>query len=94
MKLAKPLKIKEIMDGIGPLITGSHGDLEATVQSFATPETADETSFGYVMSPKHLEAAVNGPFVCVVVHDKMKEKVSEISGKTWLFSPNPELAAR
>jgi UDP-3-O-[3-hydroxymyristoyl] glucosamine N-acyltransferase len=94
MKIAKPLKIKEIIDGLGPLISGSQGDLETTVDTFATPDNATVTSLGYVISPKHLPAAVEAPFACVVIHDKMNEKVASLENKTWLFSPNPELAAR
>ncbi len=94
MKMSKSYPIKEIVAAAGPLVTGSLGDLEKTVDHFANIKTATPTSLGFVNSPRSLVQAEDSPMACLLAPDKLKGKVEELgSQKTWLFSPNVELAA-
>lgn len=95
MRLEKEITAEQVLAAGGPLLTDSLGDLDQKLTQFATPESAEPGSLGFVNGPKHLAAIEDSSLSCVIAPVKMKEQIQALnSKKTWLFSPNVDLAAR
>jgi UDP-3-O-[3-hydroxymyristoyl] glucosamine N-acyltransferase len=95
MKIHHSVTAHDVLKAGGPLITETLGSLDVTLNHFATPQTAHSQSVGFLNSPKYLKDVENSSMVCVLAPLKMKADIEKLnSKKTWLFSPNVELAAR
>ena len=95
MQFKRPTSLNEIVTKMNPLIEDSLGDLNVTVSNFSSVESADSGSFIFVMNQKKIENALNSEAACILAPLQMKEKIQQLnSNKNFLFSKNPELAAR
>ncbi len=95
MRFSKNLSITQLIEFCGPLVSSSAGPKEASVLNFQTPDSPEPGGFSFILSPKMLAAVEKSGAVCVLAPEKCKEAVTALnSKKAWLFSPNPELAAR
>lgn len=95
MDMKKQVTIAEILSHFSSLLTDSLGDLNHKVNHFATVNSAQDHSLGFITSPKYIQAAEDSNLLCVLAPEKLKEQVEKLnSKKTWLFSKNVDLAAR
>jgi UDP-3-O-[3-hydroxymyristoyl] glucosamine N-acyltransferase len=94
MDMARNIKVSEILQTFEALFSGSLGDLKQEVNHFATTSTARVGSLGFVNSVRSLKDAEASALTCVIAPSPLQESVSALkSDKTWLFSPNVDLAA-
>ena len=95
MKFKKNQPIQEIIQFSGPLISDTLGDLDMTVSHFSTIEMPLEGSFAFINNPRLIPLAETSSATCLLAPDSYKSRIEEMSSnKTWLFSPNVNLAAR
>ena len=94
MNFKKTTKIKDLLDFCGPLGTEIHGDENLEVSFFGTPDCQVENSLAFINNPKLIDTLENSKVVAAIAPVKMKEVLTSQSKKTFLFSPNPDLAAR
>ncbi len=95
MDLAKKWSAKELKEMGGALLPESLGPLDVMVDNFSSFSSGNSTSFGFINSPKTLAAAEDSALACIIAPLKLKDKIESLnSKKTWLLSPNVDLAAR
>ncbi len=93
--MVKKITAKEVFEAAGPLLTDHLGNMETLVDHFATLSTAKKTSLGFLNDEKSLPSFAASEMACILAPLKLKSKIEELgSQKTWLFSPNVDLAAR
>lgn len=83
-----------VVEFCGPLISEVLGDGQITLSHFESIKAAQSQSLIFVNTEKYLEEAEASAAAAVVAPQKLREQVVSLqSQKTWLLSPNPELAA-
>lgn len=95
MNLTKEITVEDVLRAGGPLITKCLGDKQTKLNRFSSTPLAEPGSLGFLNNPKHLDSVENSALSCVIAPLQLLDKISQLkSDKTWLFSPNVDLAAR
>ena len=95
MKFNRVLKVQELLDFCGPLISETLGSLSGELVTFDTPHSKTEKSFAFINKKKWLKIAEFSNNQCILAPLSLKEEVKNLnSKKTWLFSKNVDLTAR
>lgn len=95
MDLQKEITPKEIVEAASALLPKTLGSLDIPLKHFETPVKGNKESFGFINSDKQLDEAEASAMGCIIAPLKCEEKIIQMnSSKTWLLSPNVDLAAR
>ena len=95
MKFNRILKIQDLLDFCGPLISETIGDISLELMEFDTPNSGTEKSFAFINEKKWLKIVESSKNECILAPLFLKEEVKNLnSKKTWLFSKNVNLTAR
>lgn len=95
MDFQKRTSAQELKDLFSALINDSYGDLNTVIYDFSTFNDAQENSLVFVTNEKKWNQALDCKAKTLLVPFKLKEQAEAGNfGKCFLFSKNPELAAR
>ena len=79
MKFRRPLKVKVLVDFLGPLVEKFQGDLEKTLTHLGPIEQAQEGSLVYALDQKHWKQALESRASCILSFPKYASSKEETS---------------
>ena len=95
MGFQKILKVQDIVDFCGPLVSEVIGDVALELVEFSSPDSKNPKCFAFIENEKWLKKMGASEDQCILAPLSLKEKVKAMnSKKTWLFSKNVLLAAQ
>ena len=95
MKFNKVLKIQDLLDFCGPLVSETLGDLSRELVKFASPHGKTEKGFAFINEKKWLKIVESSNNICILAPLSLKGEIKKLnSKKTWLFSKNVDFTAR
>jgi UDP-3-O-[3-hydroxymyristoyl] glucosamine N-acyltransferase len=88
-----PISAEKILKTFPQYVREIHGPHHTQFRQISSLEKIEPQSLLFITQEKHLETALNSPATVVLVPATFKKENLSLE-KTWLLSPNPELAMR